>query len=68
MRKENERWPRIEGFRQALAKAEEEKPGKRSASIRGSYQSMIQQFEDELREYDQLKNGELVASAQGTTR
>jgi HTH-type transcriptional regulator/antitoxin HigA len=50
----------IEGFRQALAKAEQEKPGKRSAAIRGSYQSMIRQLEAELREYDQLKNGELA--------
>lgn len=49
----------IEGFRQALAKAEQEKPGKRSAAIRGSYESMIRQLEDELHEYDQLKTGEL---------
>jgi HTH-type transcriptional regulator / antitoxin HigA len=49
----------IEGFRQGLAKAEREKPGKRSAAIRGSYESMIRQLEDELREYDQLKTGEL---------
>jgi HTH-type transcriptional regulator/antitoxin HigA len=50
----------IEGFRRALAKAEQEKPGKRSAAIRGSYEGMIQQLEDELREYDQLKGGKLV--------
>ena len=49
----------IEGFRQALAKAEQEKPGKRSVAIRGSYESMIRQLEDELHEYDQLKTGEL---------
>jgi len=49
----------IEGFRQALAKAEQERPGKRSAAIRGSYASMIRQLEGELREYDQLKSGEL---------
>jgi HTH-type transcriptional regulator/antitoxin HigA len=49
----------IEGFQQALAKTEQEKPGKRSAAIRGSYESMIRQLEDELREYDQLKTGEL---------
>ncbi len=49
----------IEGFRRALAKADEEKPGKRSAAIRGSYESMIRQLEDELREYDELKSGEL---------
>ena len=49
----------IEGFRRALAKADEEKPGKRSAAIRGSYKSMIRQLEDELREYDELKSGVL---------
>ena len=49
----------IEGFRRALAKADEEKPGKRSAAIRGSYESMIRQLEDELREYVELKSGVL---------
>jgi len=49
----------IEGFRRALAKAEAEDPGKRSAAIRGSYESMIRQLEDELREYDELKSGVL---------
>src|ERR1019366_3283830 len=49
----------IEGFRRALVKADEEKPGKRSAAIRGSYESMIRQLEDELREYDGLKSGVL---------
>ena len=49
----------IEGFRRALAKAEVEEPGKRSAAIRGSYESMIRQLEDELREYDELKSGVL---------
>jgi HTH-type transcriptional regulator/antitoxin HigA len=50
----------IEGFRRALAKVDEEKPGKRPAAIRGSYGGMIRQLEDELREYDQLKSGELT--------
>jgi len=50
----------IEGFRRALAVAAREKPGKRSAALRGSYESMIGQLEDELREYDQLKSGKLV--------
>jgi len=50
----------IDGFRQALAKVELEKPGKRSAAIGGSYESMIRQLEDEVREYDQLKSGELT--------
>ncbi|SRR5258708_27066501 len=49
----------IEGFKQALAKLVREKPGKRSAAIRGSYEGMIGQLEDELHEYDQLKSGEL---------
>jgi HTH-type transcriptional regulator / antitoxin HigA len=50
----------IEGFRQALGKVEQEKPGKRSAAIRGSYEGMIRQLEDELCEYDQLKAGKLI--------
>ena len=50
----------IEGFRRALAKAEQEKPGKRAAAIRGSYEGMIGQLEDELHEYDEVKSGELT--------
>jgi HTH-type transcriptional regulator/antitoxin HigA len=50
----------IEGFRRALAKAEVEEPGKRSDAIRGSYEGMIRQLEDELRDYDQMKSGELA--------
>lgn len=50
----------IEGFRRALAKAKVEEPGKRSAAIRGSYEGMIRQLEDELREYDQMKSGNLT--------
>lgn len=50
----------IAGFRQALAKVELESTGRRSAAIRGSYQGMIRQLEDELHEYDQLKAGELT--------
>ena len=49
----------IEGFRQALAKVDQEKPGKRSAAICGSYEGMIRQLEDELHEYDQLRSGEV---------
>ena len=49
----------IAGFQQALANTEQEKPGKRAAAIRGSYRGMIRQLEEELREYDQLKSGEL---------
>ncbi len=50
----------IEGFHRALAKADQEKPGKRSTAIRGSYEGMIKQLEDELHEYDQVKSGELT--------
>jgi len=50
----------IEGFEQALAKVAQEKPGKRSIAIRGSYEGMIRQLENELREYDQLKSGVLT--------
>jgi len=50
----------IEGFRHALAKVAEEKPGKRSSAIRASYDGMIRQLEGELREYDQLKSGEVA--------
>jgi hypothetical protein len=32
--------------------------GKRAAAIRASYESIIQQLENEVREYDQLKAGE----------
>src|SRR5690242_21071431 len=49
----------IEGFRAALATVAEGGLGRRSAAIRGSYEGMIRQLEDELREYDQLKSGEL---------
>ena len=50
----------IEGFRRALAKVEQDAPGKRTVAIRGSYESMLQQLEEELRDYDQLKSGELT--------
>jgi len=51
---------KIEGFREALAKVEQEASGKRAAAVRGSYAGMIRQLEDELREYDRLKSGALV--------
>src|SRR5579862_8005904 len=50
----------IEGFRQALAKVDREMTGKRAGAVRGSYEGMIRQLEDELREYDELKSGELA--------
>ena len=49
----------IEGFRRALTKVAKEKAVKRSDAIRGSYEGMIRQLEEELREYDELKSGEL---------
>jgi HTH-type transcriptional regulator / antitoxin HigA len=49
----------MEGFQQALAKVGEGKPEKRSTAIRGSYESMIRQLEEELSEYDRLKSGEV---------
>jgi HTH-type transcriptional regulator/antitoxin HigA len=52
----------IEGFRQALSKVDRGKPSQRSTAIRGSYEGMIRQLEDDLREYDQLKSGKLVLS------
>lgn len=50
----------LDGFRRALVKVEQEKPGKRAAAIRGSYEGMIRQLEDELREYDHVKAGKLA--------
>lgn len=50
----------IEGFRRALVQAAEELSGRRAAAVRASYESMIRQLEEEVREYDQLKSGELV--------
>lgn len=49
----------IEGFRRALVKVEQEKPAKRGAAIRGSYEGMIRQLVDELQQYDRLKSGKL---------
>ena len=50
----------IEGFRKALAQVEEQTSGKRSEAVRASYESLIRQLEDEVREYDQLKCGEFT--------
>ena|ERR1035441_3813668 len=50
----------IEGFRRALDTVDKEISGKRSAAVRGSYEGMVRQLEDELREYDHLKSGELA--------
>lgn len=50
----------IAGFRQALVKADREMSGKRAVAVRRSYEGMIRQLEDELREYDELKSGGLT--------
>ncbi|HCC56928.1 MAG TPA: hypothetical protein DEQ47_06620 [Solibacterales bacterium] len=50
----------IDGFRQALAKVEQETSGKRAAVLAASYQSMLRDLEDQVREYDGLKSGELA--------
>jgi hypothetical protein len=50
----------IEGFRQALTKVDREMTGKRGIAVRGSYEGIIRQLEDELREYDELKSGDLT--------
>ena len=47
----------IQGFQRALAVTAKDATGKRAAAIRGSYESMISQLKDELREYDQVKSG-----------
>lgn len=52
----------IEGFRVALNKLDREMTGNRAGTIRGSYEGMIRQLEDELREYDALKSGRAYAS------
>ncbi len=52
----------IQGFRKALAQVEEQMTGKRAATIRASYETMIRQLEDEVREYDKLKAGEFALS------
>ena len=50
---------KIVALREALAKVEQDAPGKRSTALRGSYEGMIRQLEDELHEYERLKSGEL---------
>lgn len=50
----------IEGFKKALAQVERGLSGKRASAVQGSYQGMIRQLEDELKEYDRLKSGHLT--------
>ena len=48
----------IDGFRRALDKAKRETAGKRATAICGSYEGMIRQLQDEVKEYEQLKAGD----------
>jgi HTH-type transcriptional regulator/antitoxin HigA len=50
----------IDGFRRALSDAKQEARGKRAAALRGSYEGMIRQLEEEVREYDKLKSGNVA--------
>jgi HTH-type transcriptional regulator/antitoxin HigA len=50
----------IVGFREGISKAKAEMSGRRAAAVSQSYESMIRQLEDEIREYDALKRGELA--------
>lgn len=50
----------LDGFRQALIKAEREMTGERAVAVCGSYEGIIRQLEDELREYDELRSGEIA--------
>ena len=50
----------IEGFRKALRAVEKQASGRRAAAIRTSYEGMVRQLEDEVREYDQLKTGDVA--------
>ena len=53
----------IDAFRAALTRTEAAASGKRAAALRGSYDSMIRQLEDEVAEYDKLKTGKLSLPA-----
>ena len=50
----------VEGFSKALNQVDREMTGKRASAVRGSYEGMIRQLKDELREYDDVKSGELT--------
>jgi ribosome-binding protein aMBF1 (putative translation factor) len=50
----------IAGFRQALAKSERAMAGKRAAAVRGGYECIIRQLEDDMREYEELMSGALT--------
>jgi hypothetical protein len=44
------------GFRKAGVKLADDGLGKRSIAIRGSYEAIIRQLDNELREYGQLRS------------
>ena len=48
----------VEGFQRALALVDQSGSTKRDVALRASYQSMIRQLEDEVREYDRLTSGQ----------
>lgn len=50
----------IDGFRQALAKVEEQTSGKRANILAANYRMMLRDLEDQVREYDELKHGRLT--------
>lgn len=53
----------IDGFRRALAAVPIEGNPKRAEALQGSYEGMIRQLEQEVREYDQLKSGRFTMPA-----
>ena len=52
---------RIEGLRQALAKAERDMAGKRAVAIRESYEGMIRQLEDDMRDLPNVERLDQIA-------
>ena len=50
----------IEGFQKALAEVKAELSGRQAAAVSASYESVIQQLAEEMREYDDLKLGKLT--------
>jgi ribosome-binding protein aMBF1 (putative translation factor) len=50
----------LSGFRRALEKVQQDAAGKRSTAVKASYEGIIRQLRDELREYDKLKSGSLT--------
>jgi hypothetical protein len=47
---------KVAGFRRALDRIAAEPANKRSSAIRASYEQIIRQLEDELREYSRSKS------------